>query len=201
MMEYGIDPEARAAKMLAKAETILATVDESFIITQRNHTVRLVPTFRPEEISLGQILGKGGFGIVHEIAKFTLDKEEDHGNDGESKEKSYNASTIVPLQQQEQQQKQQPLQVSPDEMHVHYDIHQARSFMDQHCQRRGVARYALKQLHKDLTPVERARGMIDLAVEAKYLSVVWHPNISKLVAVVFLDHDRSFSMKIIARVE
>jgi hypothetical protein len=42
----------------------------------------------------------------------------------------------------------------------------------------GYARYALKRLHNDLTELERARGMVDLAVEAKYLSLVWHPNIS-----------------------
>jgi hypothetical protein len=71
----------------------------------------------------------------------------------------------------------------PDEVsmndHVHYDIKKARLLMGQRCTRKGTARYALKRLHGALSATERARGMIDLAVEAKYLSVVWHPNISE----------------------
>ena len=71
----------------------------------------------------------------------------------------------------------------PDELsmndHIHYDVTKARHFMSDRCKRHGSSRYALKRLHGCLDPAERARGMIDLAVEAKYLSVVWHPNISE----------------------
>jgi hypothetical protein len=60
---------------------------------------------------------------------------------------------------------------------AHYDVHIARKHMAQSVRRNGDARYAVKRLHRDLTDLERARGMIDLAIEAKYLSVIWHPNI------------------------
>jgi hypothetical protein len=59
----------------------------------------------------------------------------------------------------------------------HYDVYTARKLMARMARRNGDARYAVKRLHRDLTDLERARGMIDLAIEAKYLSVVWHPNI------------------------
>ncbi|KAL7567965.1 hypothetical protein ACA910_019674 [Epithemia clementina (nom. ined.)] len=62
----------------------------------------------------------------------------------------------------------------------HYDIKIARQHMAEHVRRNGEARYAVKRLHRDLSDLERARGMIDLAIEAKYLSVVWHPNIIKM---------------------
>ena len=62
--------------------------------------------------------------------------------------------------------------------HHHYDVKGARQFMKEHVKRNGDARYAIKRLHKDLTQLERVRGMIDLALEAKFLSALWHPNIS-----------------------
>jgi hypothetical protein len=39
--------------------------------------------------------------------------------------------------------------------------------------RNDDARYAVKD-YTVITDLERARGMIDLAIEAKYLSVMWH---------------------------
>ena len=46
------------------------------------------------------------------------------------------------------------------------------------------ARYAIKRLHWDtLSDFERVRGSIDLAMEAKYLSALSHPNIGTLFAV------------------
>ena len=176
-----------ARRLLSRADKILADVDESYIISHRGHKQRLMPVFRPEEISLGPTLGKGGFGIVQEILKFTLDPEDEaveyekaqdnkllvvngitgctNGITG-SDNHAGRVSTVVS---------------TPEEMtendHVHYDVRKARHWMSKHCQRKGAARYALKRLHEDLSEIELARGMIDLAVEAKYLSVVWHPNI------------------------
>jgi hypothetical protein len=67
--------------------------------------------------------------------------------------------------------------------HHHYRIDKAKDLMEKCCCRTTsdevTSRYALKRLQKGLTSIERARGMFDLAVEAKYLSIVWHPNISK----------------------
>ena len=67
--------EQRAQRLLAKADKILGEIDEAYIIQQRGHKLRNMPTFRAEEISLGKTLGMGGFGIVSEIMKFTLDPD------------------------------------------------------------------------------------------------------------------------------
>ena len=187
-----------AARLLGRADKILADVDASYIISHRGHKQRLMPVFRPEEITLGKTLGTGGFGIVQEIDKITLDPEEDaerlekaqeynnnqltngnsHGNINNNNNNNNNnasdnhsgrVSTVISTCEE--------LLLQDD--HVHYNVDMARHWMSQRCQRQDVARYALKRLHGDLNEVERARGMIDLAVEAKYLSVVWHPNISK----------------------
>lgn len=171
------DDAAIAQRLLDRADKILASVDEAYIISQRGHRPRLMPMYRHEEITLGKVLGKGGFGIVSEITKFTLDPEESDAQEKVANEilgDDFDAHTNECVSKTVS---------NPEEMtdgyHVHYDVRKARKWMEKKCQRNGVSRYALKRLHDHLSEVERARGMIDLAVEAKYLSVVWHPNISK----------------------
>jgi hypothetical protein len=171
------DDKEIAQRLMDRADKILASVDEAYIISQRGHRPRLMPMYRPEEITLGKILGTGGFGIVSEIAKFTLDPEESDAQDKVANEilgDNFDANTNECVSKTVS---------NPEEMtdgyHVHYDVRKARKWMEKKCQRNGVSRYALKRLHDHLSDVERARGTIDLAVEAKYLSVVWHPNISK----------------------
>ena len=160
-----------------------------------------MPTFRPEEISLGKTLGTGGFGIVSEISKFTLDPdhvqdegtafqnksirnailtnglEHPQGEDGETRPEDDNGEEDF------KKSKAGVLIASAPDLEdmsdVHFDIKRARHLMEKRCLRDGQARFALKRLHGCLSATEKARGMIDLAVEAKYLSVVWHPNISK----------------------
>lgn len=177
-----------ARRLLSRADKILADVDESYIISHRGHKQRLMPVFRPEEISLGQTLGKGGFGIVQEILKFTLDAEDETETEEHEKAQANKAllvngtsCTNGTTASDNHEGRVSTVVSTPEEMsdndHVHYDVRKARHWMTKHCQRKGEARYALKRLHEDLSEIERARGMIDLAVEAKYLSVVWHPNI------------------------
>jgi hypothetical protein len=157
-------------------------------------------------VTLGKVLGRGGFGIVNEIKKFTLDSDSDtsHHNDGSAgvlgsgadnpsgstttanEKRDHSSGVDGPPPPTTAQASAAAMFVNNgddgpgDHTHVHYDIGRARQWMEKQCLRRGEqARYALKRLHADLSPIEQARGMIDLAVEAKYLSVVWHPNISE----------------------
>jgi hypothetical protein len=179
--------EDSARQLLSRADKILADVDESYIISHRGHKQRLMPVFRPEEISLGQPLGKGGFGIVQEILKFTLDPEDE--TDGVHEKAQENRRLLIigtscsngTTTSDNHEGRVSTVVSTREEMsendHVHYDVRKARHWMTKHCLRKGVARYALKRLHGDLNEIERVRGMIDLAVEAKMLSVVWHPNI------------------------
>ena len=171
---------AYAQKMLNRAERILGMVDESFIIKERGHAVRAMPTFRPEEISLGKTLGTGGFGIVNEIRKFTLDKDEEISRASTQDDSEQSISNS----ENGETGKKKRIFVKQDSGEVndmlHYDVDKARKFMQRKCHRAGEPRYAIKMLHGRLSEFERARGMIDMAVEAKYLSVVWHPNIVKM---------------------
>jgi len=60
-----------------------------------------------------------------------------------------------------------------------------REIMATRCLRKRCARYAVKSLTKgDLTPLERMRGRIDLALEVKYLKALDHPNIIRLRGIM-----------------
>jgi hypothetical protein len=207
---------------IATASNVLSEIDESaFIIHQRGHEKRPMPTFRAEEISVGKTLGMGGFGIVKEIVKFTLDPEPENGDTCRAGPSTLGIKAMSELSRTEVENPQQAKHRHRDDDdetldsssidnntrkndnhlqgsmrqpehdardsnndhhddHYHYDVATARHCMQRRCLRHGTtARYAIKRLHGCLSAAERARGMLDLAVEAKYLSVVWHPNISK----------------------
>lgn len=115
------------------------------------------------------MLGRGGFCIVSEIAQFNLqpnsplDKHA-NGHDGLIDEEE-------------------------DEFgELRYDgvVVQDRSFMNRRCLRKGkFARYAIKTLSEECLndPERYVGGVIDLAVESRFLSVIRHPNIIKMRAI------------------
>lgn len=174
------DQHQRAANLLARADKIIKAVDESYIIKERGHQPRPMPTFKHTEIELGRTLGAGGFGIVNEVTAFDLEHEPDITDENdldESKDDKNNGESEDKEKKHNDKRRDEPVGAELYEDDSHYDIEEARELMNKRCLRRGVTRFALKRLHEDLSEVEKARAMIDLAVEAKYLSVVWHPNI------------------------
>ena len=206
----------KSQQMLSRADQLLAAVDESFIVKERGHEVRPLPTFTYDEITLGKVLGTGGFGIVYDIANITVDRS-DHSNsrvhhldrsneplpvEGSDQnelpsinavQRPLNHDTVDTEDATNSSQHHEVSSIrsvasadvySNSNLHIHYSIHKAKDWMEKCCcltsSKEVPTRYALKRLQKGLTKIERSRGMLDLALEAKFLSIVWHPNISTL---------------------
>ena len=154
------------------ADETLRKIDQSFLVTQ--HQPRDFPQFTMNELTLGSLLGKGGFSDVSEVVNIQIPEsdavaslpvappkdDDDHAND----------PILIPREPLEDDHEN-----DPDD---HIDLSIARSFMSKYCRRQGSARYAIKRLKSDLSDIDRARGAVDLAIEIKFLSTVWHPNIS-----------------------
>lgn len=143
--------------LLAKAEElVLDKTDGSHVMDPEQE--RLNPQFDPKEIRLGSILGKGGFCTVSEIKKITLNGNDDH-------EQKFSSEEDVQWQIQD------------------------RDFMSTNYLRkkngRNDTRYAIKTLSESLLadPERFVAGVIDLAIETKFLTVIRHPNIIKMRAV------------------
>jgi len=116
-----------------------------------------LPTFDNSEIVQGTILGEGEFGTVREIREFKIP-------DKCSYEKSLKVENIP----------------KEDDDSIKEDVSTLRYFLKSHCLKDNNARYAIKQLRNDLTPSTKLNGAIDIAIEAKFLSVLSHPNIIKM---------------------
>lgn len=114
-------------------------------------TSRCVPQFGANEIEFGPVLGVGGFCAVREVKSITLDPSLSH--------------------------LQPSFQVRDTEFHET----ETRKYMATHCMRDTSARYAIKKLKQEFKEEKyRYRGMLDLAIEAEYLSHLTHPNIIKM---------------------
>ncbi|GKY91120.1 hypothetical protein MPSEU_000084800 [Mayamaea pseudoterrestris] len=205
--------QKEASNLLRQAPQLLKQVEDSFLV---KHHRRSYPTFRASEVTVGPLLGVGGFGVVFEVENLTLrllvDTDDDKGSKAIKRNeklqeqptelpnsfseslarivtdtdksahqnKTSDVSFLTPIEQLNDFHDDK---ASVDKDDSHYEVHSARRHMVQFVRRNGEARYAIKRLHKDLPELARVRGMIDLAMEATFLSGLWHPNIIKMRAV------------------
>ena len=118
-----------------------------------------IPSFSKQDLTIGSILGTGGFCVVREVTE------------------------IHPLKG--------TTEMSPNVNAQHGggdndddDDEETRLYMTENVYRAGKARYAIKRLRTDLSLTEdgasQYRGMLDLALEAEFLSHMHHPNIIRM---------------------
>ena len=139
------------------------------------NNIEKYPHFELHELQLGKVLGKGGFGTVSEILAFTVNgvvvPSRNHaskrGMDDDVEETEMDLSGS-----------------SADGGGSPYQ--ESRMFIAQHCLRNNSdARYAVKILSPEVVaePGMFLQGMMDMALETRFLSDITHPNIVKLRAI------------------
>lgn len=190
------DPKTRRQKeieaterLLAKSEGLLEDVDGSFLM--KECVPRAYPKFERSEVKTGSILGVGGFGVVYEVKDILLKNDTaspinevivthgpgEGGNEVASAISDAMESDMDNASTRFGKSQHGGSHIPPPLDDKHYEISIAREQMSTYVRRNGDARYAIKRLHRDLNDLERTRGKLDLALEAKFLSVLWHPNI------------------------
>lgn len=156
----------------------------------------------PQEVAIQQLNGDG-----EEIHQYSEEKTQIGAEDNEDSTQEENGGSDHTVELTEKavsdgshtsamstEMEQSGLKVSnlPMMEETHYNVSEARQYMYDNVRREnGHARYAVKRLHRSLNGLERARGMIDLAIEAKFLSTLWHPNIGTCERIFF-----SFTAKV-----
>jgi hypothetical protein len=132
------------------------------------------------------VLGRGGFCVVNEINKIALnDNLLEKSSDAAESVAASSLSKLDLSQSSALNYSQQQLHNLAEEDHIH-NIVQDRAFMEKFCIRKGRdTRYAIKRLQE--TSFKDAQtfvnGVVDLAIEARFLAVIRHPNIIKMRAV------------------
>ncbi len=99
---------------------------------------RIIPRFARAELTLGNILGEGGFSLVLEVKRIEVDEV---------------------------------FNLTKEQTEVRQEVARSASVDD------GYPKYAIKMLRDDLVDEEHSKGVIDLAVEARLLRMLTHPNI------------------------
>ncbi|KAL7519556.1 hypothetical protein ACHAWX_004314 [Stephanocyclus meneghinianus] len=154
--------------LLARAKEVVEEKSKASSIFDEE-AENALPRFKRSELKTGKVLGRGGFCVVNEILQFNLEPNSplDKHTNGEN--------GLIDEEEDEFGE-------------LRYDgvVLQDRAFMNRRCLRKGkFARYAIKTLSQECLndPERYVGGVIDLAVESRFLSVIRHPNIIKMRAI------------------
>jgi serine/threonine protein kinase len=143
--------------MVKKADASLKSVSESNNLP--------LPQLAFQEIVLGEIIGRGGFSFVHEIKDVRLQEIYDTGNEEAASRAEFAASFKNSK--------------SVNSLEIAAAATTSTSGTNQTA---PPSPYVLKTLRPDLPEDEHNKGIIDLAVEAQFLSSLSHPHILSLRA-------------------
>ncbi len=153
----------------------------------------------PSEFTLGVRLGEGAFCDVKEITAITLKRKEmKNGINGNKSgnQRQLAASIILPAPKEvassahssahDKDMNETDEADFPVNMFQNKD--EIRKYMSEYCIRQDEiegdqARYALKQLKPTDSKKQIEQGLIDISIEAKFLSCLNHPNIIKMRGV------------------
>lgn len=164
-----------------------------------------LPHFSRKEIIIGRVVGRGGFCVVRELHEIRLQSKKTKSSSDKSTESSgqtaiidddesgHRRNTAVPFQKPTEI-LDQPLCVPTSLMDhglartmsgLDTDI-SSREFLARRVWGKKGGKFVIKQVEPDFLQNDRVtflKGIIDLALEAKYLASLDHPNILKIRGV------------------
>jgi len=149
-----------------------------------NGTEKDIATFNMTECSFGALLGRGGFSCVHEVDDIRLTPE----LNSSATRRGSTTNVVLPKFSNSRN-----IGDKKEERDPFLANAEARRFIASTTKRSGLARYAVKRLSsKTISKAGSPRprdnemfvaGVVDLAMETKFLAVLQHPHIIKIRGV------------------
>jgi serine/threonine protein kinase len=197
---------ASVEELLDTASRVVEFVHEDSKFLNADILAR-VPQFSDREIATGGIIGRGGFCIVRDIDRIHVTKR---GNSFRSNKSSSSALAdtttngasgfggILSLcfKRDNSDDRSMSLRSMDNSLHSRTgkeadvdSISHKYKYTREHVAsrskktRKNGGRYVLKSLNKDVDKITYMKGNVDIAMEAKFLAVLDHPNIIEMVAV------------------
>lgn len=143
------------------------------------------------ELTLGKRLGEGGFCDVMEISDIVLKRKSNSDDPAVTNGNGATSFCLLPepaAPHHDSSQGDDAFEDETDEADFPVNYFQnkndVRKYMSEFCMRNDAiegdqARYALKQLKPTDSLKQLEQGLIDISIEAKFLSCINHPNIIK----------------------
>lgn len=179
-------------KKRAKAKLEAASAGKFF----QSNSVRLLPSFdrscgattsdgvgdsNGDELTLGVLLGEGAFCYVKEITEIVL-KHEPNSTDNDGRHTISIESLTQPKQKQGRTDEAEfPVNLFNNKSEIRH--YMAENYMREGESEKNQARYALKHLKPTNAKKQLEQGLIDISMEAQFLSYLAHPNIIKMRGV------------------
>lgn len=193
-------------KLLRKSERTLSVIGTElscpsivdYGTTTTSYIINYAFVHTALECIQGPELGTGGFCTVYEVKDFELVPER------RRTQRRGSSTLLLPLRKQslddsasKVKHRNEEASLSPKENPIEYVSMKSRQFIATTVMRNGHARYAMKKLSRKTSkkaashrPYDRemfVAGVVDLAMEAKFLASLQHPHIIKVRGVSSAD--------------
>ena len=151
-----------------------------------------VPKFSDREIASGVILGRGGFCVVREIDKIRITAKGVSSSRAVSPQSSTGGIFALCFNRKNSEEElSYSCKTLDGSLHSNLNLDGSKSYkytreyVAQRSKkgRRQGGRFVLKAVNKDVDKITYMKGNVDIAMEAKFLAVLSHPNIIDLVGM------------------
>ena len=169
---------ASPAEILAKVGEV---IEKETTRAEVLHPMALenIPLFRKDEIRVGKVVGRGGFGVVREIIAIQLIMETSNSNNNNNT----NEGTTSTLTRVPSRRFRRGNSNTGSVDRANEEGHSKRELLARQVWSKRTSKYVLKEVEPELLQndsVTYMKGVIDLGLEAHYLASLNHNNILKL---------------------
>lgn len=163
--------------LLQTAEDIVADIAANTQVFDETKLAS-VTQFNHEEILTGRIIGRGGFCVVKEISSIKSENKKRSAMMFNQRRKSTSRLNLRSSSKTKKSQQETIMDMSHNGIEM-----TVKEYMAYSCSKGGKSKYVVKQVAEEWIYQNRItflKATVDLAVEAKYLSALAHPNIIEL---------------------